>query len=66
MKVEIYLDASRLDLQNVAFTNFRDQMLSKRKDLEKIDFEFPKLNVLKGSRELLQKSFLDIKKELLN
>lgn len=66
MKIEIYLDASKLDLNNISITNFREQMLSKKVEIEKMEFEFPNLGILKGNRELLQKSFLDTKKELLN
>jgi hypothetical protein len=66
MKIEVYLDATKLDLSNVKLTDFRQQMVEKKEELAKEEIIVPPFNVLKGDKFLLQKAFLNQKAESLN
>jgi hypothetical protein len=66
MKIEVYLDATKLDLSNVKLTDFRQQMVEKKEKLAKEEVMVPPFNKLKGDKFLLQKAFLNQKAESLN
>lgn len=66
MKIEIYLDAAKLDLSNVALTDFKQQMIDKREDLSKHEVMVPPFNKLKGDKILLENAFISQKVESLN
>lgn len=66
MKIEVYLDATKLDLSNVKLTNFKEQMVGKKEKLANEEIIVPPFNLLKGDKFLLQKAFLNQKAESLN
>lgn len=66
MKIEIYLDAAKLDISNVSLTDFRQQMVDKKEELAKEDIIVPPFNKLKGDKTLLEKAFINQKVESLN
>jgi len=66
MKIEIYLDAAKLDLSNVVLADFKQQMVDKKEKLAKEEIIIPPFNRLKGDKTLLEKAFINQKVESLN
>lgn len=66
MKIEVYLDDTKLDLSNVGLTNFRTQLIDKKERLAREEIMVPQFNLLTGDKDILQKAFLNQKAESLN
>ncbi len=66
MKIEIYLDAAKLNLSNVSLANFNQQMIDKKERLAREEILVPPFNKLKGDKTILQKAFLNELAESLN
>ena len=66
MNIEIYIDASQLDLSNLTVTDYRKQNDELKTKFSMSELDFSSISLLKGNKELLQKSFLNQKAESLN
>jgi hypothetical protein len=66
MKLEIYIDAAKLDLSNLSITDYSKQTEKLKEDFSKSEIDFSSIGLLKGNKELLQKAFLNQKAECLN
>lgn len=66
MKIEVYLDAAKLDLSNVSLANFKQQMIDKKERLARQEVIVPQFNKLKGDKSILEKAFLNQLAESLN
>jgi hypothetical protein len=66
MKIEIYLDAAKLDITNVSIRNFNKDTQDKKELLSKYEIDFSSMSNLKGEKTLLEKSFQQQKAESLN
>ena len=66
MKIEIYIDAAKLDLTNLSITDYKEKTEKLKKDFSETELDFSSIGLLKGNKELLQKSFLNQKAEYLN
>jgi hypothetical protein len=64
--ITIYIDNEKLELKNISVTDYKTDVLNKRKELEKQEVYLLPLNLLKGNKELLRKAFLNQKVESLN
>ena len=66
MKIEIYIDAAKLDLSNLTVTDYRKQNDKLKTKFSMSELDFSSIKQLNGNKELLQKSFLNQKAESLN
>lgn len=66
MKIEIYIDAAKLDLSNLSITNYGELNEKLKDDFSKTELDFSSIGLLKGNKEILQKAFLNQKAECLN
>lgn len=66
MKIEIYLDAAKLDISNVSIKDFNKDTQDKKEVLSLHDIDFSSIKSLKGEKTLLEKSFQQEKAESLN
>lgn len=66
MRLEIYLDSVKLDIQNISLTDFRKETQEKKDILSKVEIDFSSIKSLKGDKTLLQKAFLNQMVESLN
>lgn len=65
MKIEIYKDETKLEMENILITDFGEfvqSQIERRKDMN-IDFSVIKL--LQGEKNILEQAFQDEKKESL-
>lgn len=66
MKIEIYIDAAKLDISNVSVKDFNKDAQDKKNLLSLVDLDFSSISLLKGEKTLLEKSFQQQKAESLN
>lgn len=66
MKIEIYLDAAKLDISNVSVKDFSKDTKDKKNLLSLFEIDFSSIKSLKGEKTLLEKSFQQQKAESLN
>jgi|LauGreDrversion4_2_1035121.scaffolds.fasta_scaffold167613_2 hypothetical protein len=66
MKIEIYLDAAKLDITNVSIKDFNKDAQDKKELLSRYKLDFSSMSKLKGEKTLLEKSFQQQKAESLN
>jgi hypothetical protein len=66
MKIEIYIDAAKLDISNVSVKDFNKDTQDKKNILSLFDIDFSSIGLLKGEKILLEKSFQQQKAESLN
>jgi hypothetical protein len=66
MKIEIYLDASKLDISNISVKDFNKDTQNMKNMLSLYELDFSSIGQLKGEKTLLEKSFQQQKAESLN
>ena len=64
--MEIYKDGVELDIKNISFNNFKQEVKEKKDILEKQEIDFSSINSLKGDKNTLEAAFQFIKKEYNN
>ena len=64
--MEIYKDGVELDIKNISFNNFKQEVKEKKDILEKQEIDFSSINNLKGDKKTLEAAFQFIKKEYNN
>jgi hypothetical protein len=66
MKIEIYIDAAKLDISNVSVKDFNKDTQDMKDILALVELDFSSIGLLKGEKILLEKSFQQQKAESLN
>ena len=66
MKIEILVDDKNFDIRNVSITDFGKKTNIMKEILSKTELDFSSINMLKGNKILLEKSFQQQKAESLN
>lgn len=65
MKIEIFENEEKIDLSSLIITNYTDELYKIRENVIMYEFDLSSIKSLKGEKNLLEKSFEDIKKELI-
>ena len=65
MNIEIKLKNYQISLEEVSIPNYDTHFDQMRKSFENHIIDFSSLNVLKGDKKLLEQTFLNTKKEIL-
>ena len=61
--MKIYQDTNEIEIKNLAFKNYGDDVSKLKRKLENIDIDFKSIHLLRGNKELLQKAFKEVKEE---
>lgn len=64
--MNIYKDGVELDIKNILFNNFKEEVREKKEILEKHEIDFSSIHNLKGDKNTLEAAFQFIKKEYIN
>jgi hypothetical protein len=65
MKIEIFENEEKIDLSSLIITNYTDELYKIRENVIMYEFDLSSIKSLKGEKNLLEKSFEDIKNELV-
>ena len=65
MKIEIYNDETKIELDNVMFKDFNEETQYRKDLLSKIEMDFTSISKLKGEKTLMELAFQETKKELI-
>jgi hypothetical protein len=63
--MNIEKDYEKIDLKNIMFKDYTEQTQNLKEVLNKIVIDFSSINTLKGEKTLLEQSFQDTKKQIL-
>jgi hypothetical protein len=66
MKIEIYENENRLNIEDVYIKDFADNVDEIKYKYEYIDIDFSPITILKGEKIIIEKAFQDEKAEILN
>jgi hypothetical protein len=66
MKIEIIVDNKKFDISNISVTDFGLKTQVMKEILSETELDFSTINMLKGNKILLEKSFQQQKQETLN
>lgn len=61
--MNIYKDGVELDIKNISFNNFKQEVKEKKEILENHVIDFSSIHKLKGDKNILEVAFQNIKKE---
>lgn len=61
--MNIYKDGVELDIKNISFNNFKEEVKEKKDILENQQIDFSSIHNLKGDKHILEVAFQNIKKE---
>ena len=65
MRIEIYNNETKIDLDNVMFKDFNEETQYKKDLLSKVEIDFTPISKLKGEKTLMELAFQETKKELI-
>ena len=65
MKIEIYNDEIKIDLDNVMFKDFKEDTQFIKDKLSKVELDFSSISKLKGEKTLMELAFQHTKNELV-
>jgi hypothetical protein len=65
MRIEIYNDETKIELDNVMFKDFNEETQYRKDLLSKIEMDFTSISKLKGEKTLMELAFQETKKELI-
>lgn len=66
MKLEVYNDEIKLDIENIKFKDFNQETQYIKDLFSNIEIDFSSISTLKGDKKMLEKSFQQQKAESLN
>jgi hypothetical protein len=66
MKIEIYKNENRLNIEDVYLKDFAQDVDEIKKIYKNIDIDFSSISILKGEKIIIEKAFQDEKAEILN
>ena len=66
MKLEVYNDEIKLDIENIKFKDFNQETQYKKDLFSNIEIDFSSISTLKGDKKMLEKSFQQQRAESLN
>lgn len=61
--MEIYKDEVELNIKNISFNNFKQEVKEKKEILENQEIDFSSIHNLKGDKHIMETVFQNIKKE---
>ena len=65
MKIEIYNNDIKIDLDNIMFKDFKEETQHRKNLLSKVELDFSSISKLKGEKTLMELSFQATKNELV-
>jgi hypothetical protein len=65
MRIEIYNNETKIDLDNIMFKDYSDEIKLKKDQFIKNELDFSSISLLKGEKTLMELSFQETKKELI-
>lgn len=65
MKIEIYNNDIKIDLDNVMFKDFKEETQYRKNLLSKVEIDFSSIPTLKGEKTLMELAFQATKNELI-
>ena len=65
MKIEIYNNEIKVDLDNVMFKDFNEETQYRKGLLSKVNIDFSSISTLKGEKTLMELAFQQTKNELV-
>jgi glycyl-tRNA synthetase alpha subunit len=66
MKLEVYNDEIKLDIENIKFKDFNQETQYIKDLFSNIEIDFSSISTLKGDKKMLEKSFQQQRAESLN
>jgi glycyl-tRNA synthetase alpha subunit len=66
MKLEVYNDKIKLDIENIKFKDFNQETQYIKDLFSNIEIDFSSISTLKGDKKMLEKSFQQQRAESLN
>lgn len=61
--MEIYKDGVELNIKNISFNNFKQEIKEKKEILENQVIDFSSIHNLRGDKHIMETAFQNIKKE---
>jgi hypothetical protein len=65
MKLEIFNEETKIDLDNVKFKDFTEETQYRKDLLSKFNLDFTSISTLRGEKTLMELAFQETKKELV-
>ena len=65
MKIEIYNNEIKVDLDNIMFKDFKEETQFRKDKLSKVELDFSSISKLKGEKTLMELAFQHTKNELI-
>jgi hypothetical protein len=65
MKIEIYNNEVKIDLDNIMFKDFNEETQYRKGLLSKVNIDFSSISTLKGEKTLMELAFQQTKNELV-
>ena len=65
MKIEIYNNDIKIDLDNIMFKDFKEETQYRKDKLSKVELDFSSISKLKGEKTLMELAFQHTKNELV-
>ena len=65
MRIEIYNDETRIELENIIYKDYSDDIKQKRDEFNEKELDFSSISTLKGEKTLMELAFQETKKELI-
>jgi hypothetical protein len=65
MKIEIYNNEIKIDLDNIMFKDFKEETQYRKDKLSKVELDFSSISKLKGEKTLMELAFQHTKNELV-
>ena len=65
MKLEIFNEETKIDLDNVKFKDFNEETQYRKDLLSNVDIDFSSISTLRGEKTLMELAFQETKKELV-
>jgi aconitase B len=59
--MKIYLDSNEVEIKNITFKNYGDDVSNLKNRLEKIVIDFKSIHLLRGNKDILEQAFKEIK-----
>jgi hypothetical protein len=59
--MKIYLDSNEVEIKNITFKNYGDDVSNLKNKLEKIVIDFKSIHLLRGNKDILEQAFKEIK-----
>lgn len=65
MKIEIYKNETKIELDNVILKDYSEEIKQKKDEFNNNILDFSSISILKGEKTLMELAFQETKKELI-